>query len=231
MKTKLTLAASAALLIPCHAALTISLPGNSENAVWAGLNNINYPSSAGYNKFSTNTSVFNSTPALALLQPGSGSSLGGTFEKISGGGYFASSSIYNFGVPGTLKVSDLAAIAALKTVVFQLDMGSALDGVPVLNFNGGSQALAPNYSATSTGNFMSGFSGPPAATVNYAWQWDLSAVGATSYEIVFTTIAHGTFYQVDLAAGDSFAQVIPEPSAALFAVASLALTLSRRRRA
>jgi hypothetical protein len=227
---KLKLAVLTALTIPCYAAITISLPGNSESALWTGLGNVKYPSSAGYNTFGTNSGPFNSNPALALLAPDAGSTLGGTFTKASGGGYFASTSIYNFGVPGTLIVADTAALASLKTVVFQLDLGAPLAGAPTLSYNGGSQNLTPNNQTTSTGLFLSGFSGPPSPTTNYAWQWDLSAAGATSYAITFTTIPHGSIYRIDLAAGDTFAQVIPEPSSALLGGTALALTFFRRRR-
>ena len=230
MKPTTKLALFAALTLPCHAAISVSLPGNSEFAAWSGLNNAKYPSSGGYNTFGTNTSPFNTNPSLAALGADAGSTINATFGKISGGGYFASTSIYNFGVPGTFVVSDPSPLSGLETVVFQMDLGSPLAGAPLLNFNGGSQALAPVFQTSSPGNFVSGFDGPPAPTTNHAWQWDLSAAGATSYEILFTTIGHGTIFQLDLAAGDGFAQAIPEPSATLFGFAALALTNLRRRR-
>jgi hypothetical protein len=208
-----------------HAAITFTLPGNPESAAWTGLNNVNYPAASGWNSFGTNTQPFQ-----AALSPDSGSTLGGAFNKLSGGGYFASTSIYNFGVPGAFHITDSSPLAGLETVVFQVDLGSALGAVPVLNYNGGSQTLAPDFQATAPGDFISGFGGPPAPTTNHAWQWDLSALGATSYEIRFTTIEHGTIFRLDLAAGDSFAQVIPEPSSLLLcAVGAIAFT--RRRRA
>lgn len=230
MKTTTKLALFAALTAPCHAALTISLPGSSESAIWSGLNNVNYTAAGGYNTFGTNQSPFNSDPALAALIADAGSTLGGTFEKTSGGGYFASTSIYNFGVPGTFAVTDPSPLGSLETVVFQMDLGSPLNDTPVLNFNGGTQALAPDFQATSPGNFTFAFGGPPAPTTNHAWQWDISAAGATSYEIVFTTFEHGTIFQLDLAAGDTFTQVIPEPSTSLLGLAALTLTARRRRR-
>lgn len=230
MKPTTKLSLFAALTLPCHAAISISLPGNSEVAVWSGLNNVKYPSSGGYNTFGTNSSPFHANPSLAALGADAGSTINATFGKISGGGYFASNSIYNFGAPGTFVVSDPSPVGGLETVVFQMDLGSPLAGAPLLNFNGGSQALVPAFQASSPGNFVSGFDGPPAPTTNYAWQWDLSAAGVTSYEIVFTTIGHGTIFQLDLAAGDTFAQAIPETSTALLALAALGLTSFLRRR-
>lgn len=222
MKTTLTLLALT--VIQSQAAITFTLPGNSENALWTPLSNVKYPASAGWNNFGMNGQLFPSA-----LTPNAGSTLGGAFNKLSGGGYFASSSIYNFGVVGTFHITDAQPLNALQTVVFQADLGSVLGAVPVLNYNGGSQALAPDFQATSPGAFISGFGGPPAPTTNYAWQWDLSSLGATNYEVKFTTIAHGTIFRLDLAAGDSFAQVIPEPSA-LTITALGAFIFTRRRR-
>lgn len=222
MKTTLALLTLAAA--HSHAAITFTLPGNSESAAWTSLNNVKYPAASGWNSFGTNTQPFQ-----AALSPDSGSTLSGAFNKLSGGGYFASTSIYNFGVIGTFHMADSAPLAGLETVIFQADLGSALGTVPVLNYNGGNQALAPDFQATSPGNFISGFGGPPAPTTNYAWQWDLSALGATSYEINFGTIAHGTIFRLDLAAGDTFAQVIPEPSSLMFAALG-AFAFTRRRR-
>lgn len=230
MKTTTKLAVFAALILPCQAAISLALPGNSENAVWSALNNIKYPSSAGYNTFGTNTSPFHSNPTLAALDADTGSTITATFEKTSGGGYFASTSIYNFGIPGTFEVSDPSPLGGLETVIFQMDLGSPLAGTPMLNFNGGTQTLAPDFQTTSPGQFISGFGGPPAPTTNYAWQWDLSSAGATSYEILFTTIEHGTIFQLDLAAGDTFTQAIPEPSTTLLGLAALTLTTLHRRR-
>jgi hypothetical protein len=219
-----------ALAIPCHAAISFTLPGNSEVAVWTEIKNTKYLSSSGYNTFGTNTSLFNTNPALAALSPDAGSTLGGTFKKESGGGYFASTSLYNFGVPGTFLIGDTTPIGSLDTVIFQVDINTAMGSVPFLNFNGGSQALAPSYQTSSPGLFIAGFGGPPAPTVNHAWQWDVSSLGVTSYEVSFTTIPHSAIFRLDLAAGDSFAQVIPEPSSALLGIVSLTLVSIRRRR-
>jgi len=217
-----------ALAIPCNAAISFTLPGNSESAAWTGLTSANYPFSAGFPSFPTSTN-----PWPSALTPDSGSVLGGSFNKVSGGGYFASSSIYDAGTPGTFRITDLASIVNLDTVVFQADLGSVLGSAPLLSYNGGTQNLAADFSTTSTGSFVTGFGGPPSPTTNHAWQWDLSGVPApvTEFAIQWTTAPHGTIYRLDLAAGDSFSQVIPEPSAALLAALSITLAASRRRRA
>lgn len=217
-----------ALTVPCHAAISFSLPGNSESAAWNGLNNANYTSAAGFPSFPTATNLWPSS-----LTPDSGSTLGGSFNKVSGGGYFATASLYDAGTPGTFRITDLASVANLQTVVFQADLGSVLEGAPVLSFNGGTQGLAAGFTATSAGNFSGGFGGSPAPTTNHAWQWDLSGVSGpiTEFAIGWTTAPHGTIYRLDLAAGDSFTQVIPEPSTALLGLATLTLATFRRRRA
>lgn len=217
-----------ALAIPCHAAISVSLPGNSESAVWSGLNSSNYTSGAGFPGYTTATNAWPSA-----LTPDSGATLGGNFEKISGGGYFASTSLYDSGTPGTFRITDLSSLANLETVIFQADLGSALGGAPVLSYNGGTQSLAADFVGTSTGNFLGGFGGPPEPTTNYAWQWNLSGVSGsiTEFAIDWTTNPHGTIYQLDLAAGDSFTQVVPEPAVPLLSALSLTLFVLRRRRA
>ena len=217
-----------ALAIPCNAAISFSLPGNSESAAWSGLNSSNYPSSAGYPSYPTATN-----PWPSALAPDSGATFGGNFNKASGGGYFASTSIYDAGTPGTFRITDMASIGNLETVVFQADLGSVLGAAPVLSYNGGSQNLDADFTATSAGNFFGGFGGTPEPTTNFAWQWDLSGVpvAITEYSIEWTTNPHGTIYQLDLTAGDSFTRVVPEPSAPLLAALSLTLAAFGRRRA
>lgn len=217
-----------ALAIPCQAAISFSLPGSSESAAWSGLNSTNYNSSEGFPSHPTATNTWPSA-----LTPDTGATLGGSLNKISGGGYFASASLYDAGTPGTFQITDLASVAGLETVIFQADLGSVLGAVPVLSYNGGSQALAADFTGTSTGNFAGGFGGPPSPTTNYAWQWDLSGVSGsiTEFAIEWTTNPHGTIYQLDIAAGDSFAQVVPEPTTSLLAALSLTLVAFRRRRA
>ena len=210
------------------AAINLSLPGTTESAVWTGLNSSNYTSAAGFPGYATTTNLW-----PHALTADAGSTAGATFDKVSGGGYFASSSLYDAGTPGIFHLTDSAPIGNLANIVFQADVGSAFAGAPMLNINGGAQAIAPNYFTSSSGNYLSGFGGPPSPTTNYAWQWDLSAFGGSinSYEIVWSTAAHGTIYELNLSAGDSFVQAVPEPGTGLLGLAALGLTFIRRRRA
>lgn len=226
MKSILT--ATVAVTVTAHAAIDISLPGNSEQAAWINLNSTNYPGAGGSSSYFTPTDAW---PAPIAGNGGSTSSA--AFAKVSGAGYFASGSVYDAGQPGVFSLSDDTPLVDLATIVFQIDAGAPVGVGPVLNYNGGAQALAANYFASVTGNYIAnGFSGP-YATTNYAWQWDLGAIaGITSYEIVWGSVAndHLSMFDLNVSAGDSFVQVVPEPSAAV--LASLAsLALFRRRRA
>ena len=226
--TRHFLAMSLAAAGVADAAIAIHLPGSSEQAVWAGLNAANYPGAGGSSSFFDPTAAW---PGPVAANPGS--TAGAVFSKVSGGGYFATSSVYDAGVAGMFSVFDSAPLAALATVVFQIDAGTAVNVAPVLNYNGGTQSLAADYFTTVAGSYLS--SGPMGSnpSTNHAWQWDLGAVAEpiTSYEIVWgsTTGNHLNHFELNLSAGDSFVQVVPEPSA-LMMVPLASFALIRRRR-
>ena len=153
--------------------------------------------------------------------------------KESGNGYFSGSSLYDGGGAGTFSISDFSPIAGLSAIVFQIDAGTSIGVLPVFNYNGGSQSLVPNYFAQADGeyltfDFQTGQSYP---TQNRAWQWDLTGLGVTSYEIIWGSVAnnHLTQYEINLATSDSFLQAVPEPaSVVMISLASLALFRRRR---
>lgn len=219
-----------ALSAPAFAAINITLDGTTESAVWTGLNNTNYTVGMGFPTHGTSTN-----PWPNAIAANSGSSAGATFNKVSGSGYFASGSLYDAGLAGTFHLADSGPQASLATIVFQADLGGSFASGPVLNINGGTQGLVPDYFATSPGSYLFSFGGPPGPTTNVAWQWELSGFGGSinSYKIVWSSAnsAHLTQYQYNLATSDTFTQAIPEPSAGLLGVAALGLTLIRRRRA
>ena len=216
--------------VATHAAFTIHLPGNTETSGWKNLRNSNpFWSANGYTTTFPGAAPW-PAPILANVAGSQGSAV---FMKTSGNGYFASQAIYDGGGAGTFSISDTSPLANLATVVFQLDTGTSFGVQPTLNYNGGSQALAANWFAQGHGNhltfnFQTGQSFP---TQNRAWQWDLTGLGVTSYEITWGSVTnnHLTQYEINLSTGDSVLQVIPEPSSSLMAgLASLAL-LRRRR--
>lgn len=219
---------SAAVLLAtattASAALSITLPGNSEESIWQDMNATNYGASTGVN-YGTATN-----PWLNPIAPDSGSAL---FDKVSGGGYPASASIYNTDVSGSYAITDSAPISDLATLVFQIDQG-AFTGeapiVPVLSYNGGSQALVADYTLTTAGDYDN--MGSPSVLL--AFQWDLSGIldPITSYTIDWTSGVHGSNFYMQINTGDTFAQVVPEPSTyALIAGLGVAgLLIFRRKR-
>ncbi|WOO42643.1 hypothetical protein [Rubellicoccus peritrichatus] len=211
-------------------ALDVTLSGNSATANWADLTAANYPTSAGYNNFMTNTAGW-TTPISA----DAGSA---TLDKVAGtGGYPATASIYNFTAEGSLVISNSSPLSGLETLIVQVDLGGLFTSNPVLNYNGGSQALVADFSAITTGDFSfvnPSAPGPPAPTSNFAFQWDLSGVvnPITSYEVAWTTDEHVTTFGIQLDTGDTFSgQAIPEPStyAAAFGAFALVIVWVRRK--
>ncbi|BCX47053.1 hypothetical protein HAHE_09610 [Haloferula helveola] len=212
------------------AAVTITLPGNSETSGWDQLNSSNpYWADNGYT-----TSYPGATPWPGPVSANmAGSEGGATFSKVSGNGYLASSSIYDGGGAGTYSISDSDPMVDLATIVFQLDAGTEIGVLPVLNYNGGSQGLAPDFTLTTAGEYLSfDFSTSTFfPTTNHAWQWDLTGLDIDSYEIVWGSVAnnHLSQYEINLTTGDTFSQAVPEPSAALLSLAGVLLAFRRRR--
>jgi hypothetical protein len=211
-----------------HAAITIQLPGQSESAAWANLRSSQYPGAGGSSSFTNSTAAW---PAPIAGNMGSLSST--LFSKVSGGGYFAGSSVYDAGVAGLFALTDASPISDLKTLILQIDAGTRIGVSPLLNFNGGSQALSADYFLSTNGSYTANGPNGPVPTTNRAWQWDLSAMPAiTSYEILWgsTTNNHLTQHQINVTAGDTFAQVVPEPSASTLGALACTLFLLRRKK-
>ncbi len=211
-----------------HAAITIQLPGSSESAAWANLRNSQYPGAGGASSF------FNATAVWPAPIPGNlESTSSAVFSKISGGGYFATSSLYDAGIAGMYALTDVSPLSDLKTLILQIDAGTNIGVSPILYFNGGSQALPADYFLSTSGSYLASGPNGSVATVNRAWQWDLSDIPAiTSYEIRWgsTTNNHLTQNQINLTAGDTFAQVIPEPTTSIFSALACALLLIHRKK-
>ena len=227
----------AALTSSAEAAFTISLPGDTEFSGWNNLNNVNYP---GYPNGGSSTALW---PA-AITPNISGSAVGASLNKVSGGGYPASTAtnaLYNLFNAGNYVINETSPVDGLATVVFQFDLAGGntageatpfANGVPSLSYNGGSQALAAAFTASQPGSFTGDFGGAAFSTTTYAFQWDLSSIGApiTDYKINWTTSPHTLTYELTLHSGDSFTQAVPEPSGMALALLGGITFLTGRKR-
>lgn len=217
------------LSTPLHAALSFSLAGPSESARWASLSSANYPGAGGTSAF------FRPTVAWPARIVGNGTpSSSATFFKESGGGYFATSSVYDAGVAGTYSLADQTPINGLQTIVLQLDVGAVIGVAPVLNWNDGQQGMVAQFSLISTGAYSASSPDGLVASVNHAWQWDLRGIQdpITSYQIVWgsQTNDHLTQFEINVASSNQFTQVVPEPSTILLGLCSIFVCFHRQRR-
>ncbi len=214
--------------------VTPDLAGVTEYEGWEGLTAGNYPDYPGF----PGTAPW--PEPIASNTAGSAGNAG--FNKISGGGYPGSQSIYNFTTAGTFEIANTSAITGVETVVVQLDLGegnSFFTAAPVLSYNGGSQDLAPDFEKSGTGptDFTNPATGNPGTTTLFGYQWDLSGVGGvTDYAIEWTTDAHATTFNLRLDSSDRYTgnaiSAVPEPSGfgLVLALGVLGLTAVRRPR-
>lgn len=217
--------------------VTPDLVGTTQYEGWEGLTNANYPSPP-YPGFFNFTDPWPAPIASNI----SGSAGNAGFDKVAGGGYPGSASIYNFTATGTYAVSNTAALAGLETVVIQLDLGegnSFFTAAPTLSYNGGAQNLAATFVESGPGPtaFTNPQTGNPDTTTLFGYQWDLSTItGITDYEVAWTTDQHVTTFNLRLDSSDTFSgnaiTAVPEPAAAaaLGSLVALAFALLRRRR-
>lgn len=223
----------ATIATPAQAVLVINLPGSSDYEGWSGLTTANNP---GYGSFP------GAAPWPAPIDPNEAGSAGGAdFNKVSGNGFPAGSSIYSPFTQSVYVVGNTLSPSAfdIETLVFQIDMGPGEGGffnaLPTLSFNGGSQGLGADFSLATEGDFP--FVNPidpqqAGTTTLHAFQWDLSGLGNIStYSVEWQVQPHAQIYALQADTGSSFAQVIPEPSA--LALGGLVFTgwlVNRRRK-
>lgn len=238
-KTSIRLLLAGLCSLPLLAAgaplVTPDFSGNTQYEGWEELTAANNPGFPGF---------FNLTdPWPDPIAPNITGSAGfAGFDKVSGGGYPASAAIYNFTVPGTFVVGTSTPLSNLQTVAFQLDLGignTFFLSTPVLNYNGGSQQLAPTFAEQGSGPtaFTNPQTGDPDSTTLFGYQWDLSSIGSISeFEILWTTDAHATTYNIRLDSSDTFTgnaiSAVPEPAlfAWLLGLGALGLAFWRRRK-
>lgn len=174
---------------------------------------------------------------LGSFESGSGDA---DLNRNSGGHFSATLGLYSLSGPSNLSVDDSSAIAGLETVVFSVDttLGAedlALLSTPTLSYNGGTQSLIADFDFSSA---LPTATGTPFGDVDafaYTFQWDLSGMAVTSFNIDWDQQLHSVVRGLQLEQSDSYslanAQVVPVPGAAwLFASAGLLLTAFRRER-
>lgn len=207
------------------AIVTNNLSGNVEYDGWDSLTS----TTPGLNVTVLSTTGFGSNEA------GSGDAV---LTRTSGSHYPASASLYSFGGNSTFEVSDSSALSDVNTVVFSIvswrNGGVAINAGPSLNYNGGSQALAPDYLGEAEYGTIE--FGGTITTYAYTFQWDLSSVGdtITSYDVDWGQIVHAGVLAIQLESADVFsrsAAVVPEPSCGLLVVLGLAAFADARRQA
>ncbi len=224
--------------------------GNTQYDGWVGLTSGNYtgygsfpgmsawPAPIGSNRTSANTFNAAEPGDAGLIKVANGPSGGAllTGSALYFGGF--STNINNF--DGTVGVVDSTPVANLKTVAYQVQIAEAWTYdfynrvLPVLNYNGGAQALvAPTaliIDRTYNGTVqMPG--GPQDIFINtYFLQWDLSSIAGpiTDISVTFSGVQHAQVYSMRLDQSDIYTPV-PTPGAlGLFGIGGL--TLARRRR-
>ncbi|MBE2204602.1 MAG: PEP-CTERM sorting domain-containing protein [Chthoniobacterales bacterium] len=193
--------------------LVVNLPGTTAQDNWTDLTATNYP---GFPVYATSG---NAWPSPIAATSGNG---GGSLNKVSGLGFPSNGGgVYVGGMvsgTGTFAVTDSTAITGLETVVFQLEVegvganwNSVLSGLS-LNYNGGSQALPFDFSLVVSAIPNGSLYGQPKTIFTLAYQWDLTSLGATSFNIAWTAAEHSVTSNLQMNQGDTMLQVVPEPA-------------------
>lgn len=201
-----------ASILPASATLleSFALPGSQETTIWTNLSSGNaglVPSSG--------------TGSLAVAAPG----------------YQASAGLYSYMGDYSVTFTKTGLAWDAETVILQLEVAPNPDfawpynGGPLLSYNGGSQGLSTtNYEFVGTEFRADVFGGTTFNT--YAFQWDLSALpdSITSFSISVPISIHTSTVAVQVDAGNTYVQAIPEPSTwVLLGIGLAAVVIFRTR--
>jgi hypothetical protein len=201
-----------ASILPASATLLdiYTLPGSQETTIWTNLS-------------SGNTG----------LAPASGT---GTLGVVSPG-YQASAGLYSFMGDYSITISKTGLSWDAETVILQLEVAPNPDfawpynGGPLLSYNGGSQGLSTaDYTFVGSEFRADVFGGTTFNT--YAFQWDLSTIpdSITSFSISVPISIHTSTVAVQVDAGNTYVQAVPEPSTwLLLGIGLSALVIFRAR--
>jgi hypothetical protein len=211
------------------------LPGNTQSDYWSNAN-LGAAANPGYGSYPGNG------PWPGPIESGTpnvGTDGDATLHKVAdgaaGGPFPATASIYMGGASftpnllgGTLAVRDATPLPELTKIVFQLQVGGAFghvfynDVLPVLNYNGGSQALVAD--SVEVLEIFDTLTPDPSGSETikistYRMEWDVTGLGITSLEILYSGIQHHQLHQLRL---DQTNYVVPEPSSVVLAALGLA---------
>ena len=232
--------------------IPISLTGNTQYDGWADFGTItgSYGSNPGTVAWNSGAIGSNTgSSGDAAITKGSNGTAGGPYK---GGGsiYFGGFSATPNTNGGSVIFSDTSVVGSLKTLVFQLDIGEAFghdffnDNTDIqltLQTNGAPVVLSADYftllGRVDTGEVFDPGTGPePIYRNTYGWQWDFTSLYATDgfaitgYSLTVNAVQHAQIYAAQLDQGDTFAQVVPEPSTYALMALGLGLIVWKNRR-
>jgi hypothetical protein len=219
-----------------EATLVLDFPSHPGSGAWPG----NVPNQLGAANSAVLTKVANApgmpakAPYFASVGPFAGTSSLGRMHYAG----FTTTPNTN---AGTLGVGSTTPLAGLTNLVFQVEIAEVFDytffnnALPTLNYNGGSQALAPTFSRLLSSTVGPVFQDEPVTINTWAVQWDLSAVGPiTDFQVQFTGVEHSDVYGLRVDQYQNFS-AIPEPGTVALGITGVVMlcgvAIRRRRRA
>lgn len=207
-----------------------NLPGTTQFDAWSTAD-ISSGANPGFPSFPGSGAWPNSVQSGT---PSSGSPVSGdatitkTANGSGGGPYVGTGSIYFGGfsatpnsLGGSIAVNDATPVTGLANIVLQVDIAEAFGydfqdhALPKLNYNGGTQALAPVSGIVREQTFLGTFDSPegpqPIYQNSYLIQWDVTGLGITSFSLAIKGVQHSQIYALQLDQSNLFAPV-PEPT-------------------